>query len=235
MMMFLAEAEAATIHDYLTHMSFWPSEANFLTWCKNLDPASASLLIVGGIIFLFSGFKMHRMLITFTAAILGAYIAGGLSLRFGMLWIGLVVGAIVCGVLGWYLTALLAAAIGAGCGSLVGASIWNMAGLRPDFAWSGALTGAVTFGLLSFIIFRLSVIVFTCLQGSTMLVLGSLGMAYKYPSIVKSLDQVLEGKPMVLPIVLVGLALTGMLFQYIKGPAGASAAAAPSEKASASK
>jgi hypothetical protein len=152
-----------------------------------------------------------------------------------MLWLGLVVGAIICGVLGWYLTAFLASAIGAGCGALVGASVWNMCGLRPDFAWSGALTGAVTFGLLSFIIFRLSVIMFTCLQGSTMLVLGSLGMAYKYPSIVKPLDEVLYGKPQVIPIVLVGLAMTGMLFQYIKGPAGASASPAPAEKASASK
>lgn len=216
-----------TAHEYMVKPDYWPSAHDFLTWCQNMDPITGAMLILGGTLFLFSGFKMHRFLVGLTGAVLGAYIGAGICMRGGWpLYIGIPIGALILGLVAWYITAWAAAGIGAICGALLGAAIWGMADLDPQYAWSGALTGAVTLGLLCFITFRISVMLFTSLQGAVMLVLGVLGLAYQYSFARPTLEGSVNHWPYLLPCLVFGLMVTGLIYQYMKGPGGSGKTAA---------
>ena len=218
---FILAAQTKTLHDWLSQPNYLPTYADVMRWCHNMDPGSAALLIVLGIVFLLFGFTIYRALIALTAAILGAYLGFGLTAKMpNMSLIGLTVGAVVCGVVAWVWTNWIAAAVGAIIGGLLGSAIWQMAGLNPAFAWSGALTGAVFLGLLCFVLFRISVITYTSLQGAVMLAFGGLGMAYKYDAAGKFADERMRAWPMLLPVTVLVLMLCGIGYQYMKAPAG---------------
>ena len=213
--------QARTVHEFLIMPNYWPSLSDFVIWCENMDHITFAVLILGGYLFLFSGFKMHRLLIGLTGGVAGAYTGAGICMRSGLpVYVGIIVGAAVLGVAAWYLTAWAAAAVGAICGALLGASLWKMFNLDPQFVWSGALTGAVALGLLCFIIFRISVMLFTSLQGAVMLVLGVLGLAYQYPFVRPTLESSIRHWPFILPALILGLMAIGLGFQYFKGPGG---------------
>ena len=218
---FVLAQHSKTVHDWLAQPNYLPTHADVMTWCRGMDPGSAALLIVLGIVFLLFGFTIYRALIALTAAILGAYLGFGLTAKMpNMSLIGLAVVAVVCGVVAWVWTNWIAAAVGAIIGGLLGSAIWQMAGLNPAFAWSGALTGAVFLGLLCFVLFRISVITYTSLQGAVMLAFGGLGMAYKYDAAGKFADERMRAWPMLLPATVLVLMLCGIGYQYMKAPAG---------------
>jgi hypothetical protein len=225
--------EADTLHEYLVHPDYLPKYGDALHWCHNMDPGSAAMLLVLGAVFLLFGYTIYRALIALTAAILGAYLGFGLCQRMAnMSLIGLSVGAVVFGAVAWVWTNWIAAVIGAIIGGLLGSAIWQMAGLSPAFAWSGALTGAVFLGMLCFVLFRISVIIYTSLQGAVMLSFGILGMAYKYETAGSFVDQRLSAWPMSLPALILVLMLCGIGYQYAKAPAGKSGGGGGSRKAS---
>ena len=231
----LLATSTLTLHQWLVHPSFWPTQAHLRDWCQTLDPGSAALLIITGAFSLFSGYKSHRLLIALTTAAIGGYLGAGHAERYNMFYVGMACGAVLLGLLGWYFTNLSAAALGAICGALVGSAVWQMAGLDPHFAWSGALTGAVALGLLCFIIFRVSVIIFTSLQGAIMLVLGILGMAAYYPNLRDNINNSLSNGPYLLPTMILGLALLGVSYQYLKSSGGKSGSSKKPAPATASK
>lgn len=218
---FVLAEHTRTYHEWLSHPSYLPTYADVMTWCHEMDPGSAALLLILGVVFLLFGFTIYRALIALTAAILGAYLGFGLTEKMqNMSLIGLSVGAVVFGAVAWVWTNWIAAVIGAIIGGLLGSAIWQMAGLNPAFAWSGALTGAVFLGLLCFILFRVSVIIYTSLQGAVMLAFGVLGMAYRYDAAGRFADERMNAWPMLLPATVLVLMLCGIGYQYMKAPAG---------------
>jgi hypothetical protein len=218
---FVLAEQTRTLHEWLSHPNYLPNYDDVMRWCHRMDPGSAALLLVLGIVFLLFGFTIYRALIALTAAILGAYLGFGLTEKMqNMAPIGLAVGAVVFGAVAWVWTNWIAAVIGAIIGGLLGSAIWQLAGLSPAFAWSGALTGAVFLGLLCFVLFRISVIVYTSLQGAVMLAFGAMGMAYKYDAAGSFVDARMSAWPMLLPVTVLVLMLCGISYQYLKAPAG---------------
>jgi hypothetical protein len=112
-------------------------------------------------------------------------------------------------------------------GVLLGASVWRSCGLDPKYAWSGGLTGMVFFGMLSFLLFRGSIMMFTSLQGSVMLIFGLLGLIYKYQDMAPRVNENLSLRPFLLPMFILVPATIGLIYQQTQYPA---AAAAPGKK-----
>jgi len=211
---------AKSFNEFASTPDHLPTRADLLTWIQKMDPGTAALFIVLGLVLLLFGFQMHRALISLTATMLGAYLGYGLGDRAGLPLAGMVVVAIMFGAAAWVWTNLVAALVAAICGALLGSAVWQMADLNPQYAWSGALTGAVTLGLLSFILFRISVILFTSLQGAIMLVIGGMGMAWYYDAARDFLQHRMNAWPVILPATVLVLTLIGFTFQHMKGPSG---------------
>jgi hypothetical protein len=98
-------------------------------------------------------------------------------------------------------------------GALLGVSVWRAVGLPPELCWAGAAIGLVGFGLISFILFRGSIMMYTSLQGSVMLVFGLLGLIFKYPDLAPRVLAQTNTRPFLLPLCIFVPALVGLIYQ----------------------
>ena len=134
--------------------------------------------------------------------------------------------SVVCGLIGAVVTAAVCwptmkyavALMGGAFGALLGASLWHTVDLDPQLVWAGAMVGLVGFGLLAFILFRGSVMMFTSLQGSFMLVFGILGMIYKYQDVAETVSKHLKVEPFLLPAAICIPTVLGLIFQQHHAP-----------------
>lgn len=206
----------------------WPAQADLLQWAQDMRPGTATILLIGGAIYLLFGIYMFRTLIIINASLVGALLGGMIAQSVGnepsTMAIGGGVGAVVAAAITLPLMKYAVACMGGVFGALLGASLWRAAGLEPNLCWAGALTGLILFGLLSFIVFRGSVMMYTSLQGSVMLVFGILGLIYKYQSVGPVLTDKMTLKPFLLPLTIFLPCLLGIIYQQTQF-AGAEAGA----------
>jgi len=200
-----------------------PEQADLLQWCRDMNPGAATLLVVAGVVYLLFGFYMFKWLVTLNAALVGAYI-GSLIGRTGDAAVaGAFMGGFTAAAATWPLMKYAVTIMGGVFGALLGISIWRSIGLDPHYAWSGGLTGLIFFGMLSFLVFRVSVMSYTSLQGSVMLIFGILSLIYKSPDVAGRLTDAMTFKPFILPAAIFIPAICGMFYQAQSGAAEADA------------
>jgi hypothetical protein len=191
----------------------WPATGDLLAWCQSLNAASAALLLVGGVVYLMFGYYLFKGLITLNAALAGAY-AGAFFGQAGEAALpGACIGAFIAAAVCWPLMRWAVAITGALIGFIIGVGVWRGIGLDPTFSPAGGIIGLVFCGMLSFILFRGSVMLFTSVQGAAMLALGLLGLMQKYPSVAPAIAKSLEKSPMLLPMAVFVPAVLGLIYQ----------------------
>lgn len=205
----------------------WPLQGDLLAWCHNCGPGAAVLLIIGGIVYLLFGYYIFKALVTLNAAILGAYFGAALGERSGTAVPAAIVGALLAAAATWPMMKYAVAVMGGIFGALLGATIWRLFDVDPNFAWSGAMTGLVFFGLLSFLLFRQCIMTYTSLQGAVMLVFGILALIFKYESISSTINHSFEIKPFLLPLSIFIPTLVGFIYQQAIFPPVAPASGPP--------
>src|SRR5262245_52040029 len=181
----------------------WPVQTDLLQWAQEMSPGVATLLVLGGIIYLMFGVHIFKWLVMLNAALFGAFVGGKIGEKGGSMAAGASVGGFLAAALTWPVMKYAVALMGGIFGALLGASIWRSVGLEPSMCWAGGLTGLAFFGLIAFIVFKASVIMYTSLQGSVMLIFGILGLIYKYQSIAPQITENMTLKPFLLPVAIV--------------------------------
>jgi hypothetical protein len=191
----------------------WPAQADLLTWSYEMSAAVALLLVLLGVVYLLFGFYLFKPLVLLNAAFVGSIIGIYVSQKTG--------GPLPSGILGGVLAAALnypflkwaVRIMGGLFGFILGLTLWRTFGLEPGFAWTGGMMGLIGCGLLCFIVFKASVMTYTSLQGSTMLVFGILALIYKYQGLGPRLTQSLELKPFLLPMLVFFATVMGLIYQ----------------------
>jgi hypothetical protein len=208
-----AGAAAGQFSEFLQVPNHWPMQGDLLTWSQQMSPGTAAMLVVAGLIYLLFGWHVFKILVTINATIVGAYVGAYVGSKGGQMMAGGLIGALVAAGLTWPMMKWAVAVMGGIFGAIVGASIWQSFGLEPKFAWAGGLSGLIFFGMLSFIVFRGSVMTYMSLQGSVMLVFGVLGLVYKYQSIAPQLTSGLTTRSFILPAAIFLPAMFGLIYQ----------------------
>lgn len=204
---------APTLSGWLHQPWIMPEQTDLLQWCRDLNPGAATLLIVAGIVYLLFGFYLFKWLVTLNAALVGAYL-GSLIGRSGDAAIaGAFLGGFAAAAATWPLMKWAVTVMGGLFGCLLGVSLWRASGLAPGYAWSGGLTGLIFFGMLSFIVFKLSVMTYTSLQGSVMLIFGILSLIFKSPDVSSRMADFVTVKPFILPAAIMIPMICGMFYQ----------------------
>jgi hypothetical protein len=204
----------------------WPAQGDLLTWAQNMGALTAALLVLAGMVYLLFGIYAYRALVTINAAVAGAWLGGVLGLRAGNATAGAMVGGFAAAALTWPTMKYAVAVMGGAFGGLLGASIWRACNLETDYAWAGGMMGLIFFGMLSFLLFRGSIMMFTSLQGAVMLIFGLLGLIYKYQEFAPKVNDNLMQRQFLLPLFIFIPATLGLIYQQTQYPGGAPAAAA---------
>jgi hypothetical protein len=202
-------------------------QTDLLAECREMHAGVAVVLIFAGVIFLLWGYYAFKALVTLNAAVLGAWLGAMIGGRSGALLPAATIGMFVAAVVTWPLMKWAVAVMGGIIGMVIGMSLWRALGIDPNFAAAGGGMGLIFFGMLSFILFRSSVMMFTSLQGSMMLIAGILGVIYKVQSVDGSLiDTKLAVSPLIMPMAIGIATVCGIIYQNSQ-----SAGAPPAEAA----
>ena len=212
---------------WLEFPAHWPGQLDLLVWFHEMGSAVALLLVLLGLVYLLFGFYLFKPLVLLNAAFVGAMTGVLISSRTG--------GPLPSGILGGFIAAAVTypmmkwavALMGGLFGAILGLTLWRTFGLEAGFAWTGGCMGLIACGLLCFIVFRGSVMAYTSLQGSVMLVFGILSMAYKYQGFAPKVAQGLQLKPFVLPMCIFIATILGLIYQQNSKLGAQPAGAAP--------
>lgn len=156
-------------------------------YVSSLGIVEALTFISFGSVCLFYGWRVFKILVTICFGLLGLTLgiwANDQLIGGNVIWLSLIC-TVFFAVLSipfmrWGVTLL-----GAFSGGILTAGIWLGAGLPEQYFWAGGLVGFIAGGMMSFIVFKAAVILFTSLGGSTLTVVGILAILYSY---------ILEGK-----------------------------------------
>ncbi len=200
----------------LRALDFVWQQATLLTWLQ------AVLAISFGIIVLMYGWRIYKTLTVIGFGILGLYLGLWIGEQFHKPIPGAVIGCILLVILAIPLMRWAVAILGAVAGGILAAGIWHSCNLPQEFVWAGALTGLVAGGMISFVVFKLAVMLFTSLGGTSLIIIGAFALIYRYETVANDpptthLNQLYYNNPWFLPLLLTAGTLLGILIQFRSG------------------
>jgi len=195
---------------------------------QSMSVVWAIVFLTAGLVCILNGYKFYKPVTVVLALLIGASVGWALGQKIQA------ESYITAGCLG----ALLAAAslplmkyavaiMGGLSGSFIGANAWTAVGrlmaesankpnTSPDTCWIGALIGLVVFGMLAFILFKLSVVLFTSVSGSTLAVMGAMALLLQVPQWQGTVTKSMSSHTVVLPMLVLVPALIGLILQESK-------------------
>ncbi len=200
----------------LRALDFVWQQATILTWLQ------AVIGISFGVIILLYGARIYKALTVIAFAILGLMLGLMLGTQFNRPLPGAIIGCLIFGTLAIPLIRWAVALLGSVAGGILAGGIWHACNLPQQFVWAGALTGIVAGFMISFVIFKLSVMLFTSLSGTLLIVIGAFALIYRYETFATEpptthLNQLYYGNGWFLPLLLIAGTLLGILLQFRGG------------------
>ncbi len=188
----------------------------FWSYITSLNLVEAVTFISFGVVCLFYGWRVFKILVVISFALLGLFLGFLVTDKIvglnSQLWGGLV-GMVLLAVLSVPLMKWAVCLLGAAAGGILSSGIWYASGLTERYILAGALIGMVAGGMISFIVYKIAVILFTSLGGSCLIVVGSLALLYLYPQTSERVEAIIFTKKWFLPTVLMAPTLIGVILQ----------------------
>lgn len=177
----------------------------------------AVLAISFGIVYLLYGWRIFKVLVVISFGLLGMFIGIKLGRYAGNEIWGGVIGLIAMAIISVPLMKWCICILGAVAGGVLTGGLWYAFELPQMYIWAGAIVGVVAGGMISFIVLKVAVMLFTSLGGSAITVVGTLALLHLYetaanPPTANIHDLVFE-QNWFLPVALMLPTLIGMVMQ----------------------
>ncbi len=188
----------------------------------DLGPIEAATFISFGTVCLLYGWRVFKILVVICFALLGLALGMTLGEKIqgdnSELWAGLA-GLGLMGAVSLPLMRYAVSILGAIAGGILTSGLWYACGLTDTYIWAGALIGIIAGGMISFIVFRIAVMLFSSLGGSSLIVVGLLALLYTYHPGGGNLKALVLGSKWFLPTALMVPTAIGLIVQnkFIKG------------------
>ena len=200
----------------LRALDFIWQQATILTWLQ------AVIGISFGVIILMYGWRIYKALTVIGFGLIGLYAGLWIGEQFQKALPGAIIGGALLVILAIPLMRWAVAVLGAVAGGILSAGIWHSCNLPQQFVWAGALTGIVAGFMISFVVFKLSVMLFTSLSGTSLIIVGVFALMYRYETFscdppTTHLNDLYYGNGWFLPLLLTAGTLLGILMQFRGG------------------
>lgn len=202
--------EAATTEQIVPVDVFWEQ-------IIGLSFFEALAFISFGAVCLMYGWRLFKTLVVicfaFIGMALGALAATKISGDNHQI-LGGVVGLFLFGALSLPLMRWAVSILGAVAGGVLTSGMWYAFELPEKYIWAGGLIGVVAGGLIAFIALRWAVMLFSCLGGSSLLVVGVLALFYLWPETKEQVQQMVFEQNWFLPVALLVPTAVGFILQH---------------------
>ncbi|MFK7961055.1 MAG: hypothetical protein AB8G96_11070 [Phycisphaerales bacterium] len=190
-----------------------------LDYLSNLGALWPAVLGVLGLLCILNGYRWHKPVVALLAFMVGIGLGNDLASGMGRpMVIGLAVGLLLAIVAAPLLR--VSVALLAGCtGGFIGANTWTglvgtLESVQAGEEWIGAVIGFVALAMLSFMMFRFCVVLFTSVGGAFMLVFGLVALLMLIPDWQPSITDSLTTTPLLMPILTLLAAVGGFIVQH---------------------
>ena len=192
----------------------------------SLGLLEALMFISFGAVCLIYGWRVFKILVVISFGLLGLLLGitvGNKISGENSQLIGGLIGLGLMAVLSVPLMRWAVSILGAVAGGILTSGIWYSCGLTEKYIWAGALIGIIAGGMISFIIFKIAVILFSSLGGSGLMVTGILALLYlyeiNYQQTTEKVEELIFTYKWFLPVTLIVPTLVGLLLQhkFVKG------------------
>lgn len=146
----------------------------------SLSWLQAVLAISFGIVYMLYGWRIFKVLVVISFGLLGMFIGIKVGRYAGTEIWGGVIGLVTMAVISVPLMKWCICILGAAAGGILTGGLWYAFGWPQMYIWAGALVGVVAGGMISFIVLKVAVMLFTSLGGSAITVIGTLALLHLY-------------------------------------------------------
>ncbi len=182
----------------------------------------AVIFLASGLICLFQGYKIYKTVTVILALAIGAFAGYYLGKKIHAEYVVAGCLSVLLAVTAFPLMKYAVAVMGGLAGAFVGANAWSALGrlmggsggqAAAQHYWIGALVGLLVFGMLAFILFKMSVVMFTSVSGSTIAVLGGMALLLQIEFFQPTISRSISAHSVVLPMLVLVPALIGFILQ----------------------
>ncbi len=207
-------AETATSTPEATEQAVIPID---MIWQQitSLNKVEAFTFISFGVVCLFYGWRVFRILVAISFALIGLFVGvytNQVLIGGNEIWLGIICmvlfAAFSIPMMRWGVCLL-----GAAAGGVITGGFWFALNMPQEYIWAGALIGVVAGGMISFIVFKIAVILFTSLGGSGLMTVGILAIIYQYLGVAEKVEELVLTERWFLPLVLMLPTIAGILLQ----------------------
>jgi hypothetical protein len=171
-----------------------------------------------GAVCLFYGWRVFKILVVICFGLLGLVLGITITNKIVGLNNQLVGGLVGMGLLAVLSVPLMRWAVcilGAIAGGTVTSGMWYASGLPESMIWAGALIGIVAGGMISFIVFKVAVILFSSLGGASLFVVGLLAVLCSgYIGATAQVQNLVLNYKWFLPVALIVPTAVGVIVQH---------------------
>jgi hypothetical protein len=183
---------------------------------STLGLVEALTFISFGVVCLFYGWRIFKILVTICFGLLGLSVgvwANEYLIDGNVIWLAMIC-VLFFAILSIPMMRWGVSLLGALSGGILTAGLWLALRLPAEYAWAGGLMGLIAGGMISFIVFKVAVILFTSLGGAALTAVGMLAILYRYMIDAQKLELLVFDYQWFLPaMVLVPMAI-GIALQY---------------------
>jgi hypothetical protein len=185
-------------------------------YITSVNRLEALTFVSFGAVCLLYGWRVFKILVVICFSLiglsLGVMAANKIIGDNSQLW-GALVGILLFAALSVPLMRWAVSILGAISGGVLTAGLWYAFNLSETYIWAGALIGVIAGGMISFIIFKVAVMLFSSLGGSILMAIGTLALLYRYLENPSQLHELVFDNNWFLPVVFFVPTIVGVLMQ----------------------
>ncbi|MFA5239338.1 MAG: hypothetical protein WC476_06475 [Phycisphaerae bacterium] len=156
--------------------SIW-EQVTALSWLQ------AVLCISFGLVYLLYGWRIFKVLVAICFGLIGLFIGIRIGSPYDLKILSGIAGLTLLASVSIPFMSWSVGALGAFSGGVLTGGIWYAVGLPERYIMAGALIGMIAGGMISFILFKVAVMLFTSFGGGILIIIGMLSLIYHYESI----------------------------------------------------
>lgn len=207
------EATSAVKDDVdIVPVDFVWEQINSLGWFP------AVLAVSFGVVYLLYGWRIFKVLTVICFGLIGMF--GGMAIGRNLdseMWGG-IIGLITLSLVSMPLMKWCICILGAVAGAVFTGGIWYAFGMPQLYLWLAAAIGGVAGGMISFIVFRVAVMLFTSMGGSAIMMSGLLALGHLYEQTKQTptteIHDLVFGSTWFLPVILLVPTVIGLYTQH---------------------
>jgi hypothetical protein len=195
--------------------SLW-GQVTTLSWLQ------AVIAISFGIVYLLYGWRIFKLLVVICFGLAGLFIGINIGSRLGSEILGGIAGLVILAGVSIPLMRWAVCILGAIAGGIITSGIWYAIELPERYMPAGTIIGIVAGGMISFIVLRVAVMLFTSFGGGILVITGLLALVHLYEvnhTSSETVKTMLYNRHWFLPALLIAPTIIGIIVQnkFVKG------------------